>query len=492
MVGLKFQSLMLNILILVLLVLNSIQYYNLDIRDIAGHIPNLFAQNVIKVSNYAFLDNNVNNIWDSWEKTIAVSINFNKSIILPNDHHIFKMWPLPDWSYSYDVNLPAWLKTSLAQPLGFSIRNNQVYNLDPIPLIPDWSIHHIVQRKTYLTNGFDDVNHDWIKQNNEASIKYTIFSQDGKIVMHSDETNPQRYRLGILPDGIYYYQVKKNSLIEKTYFSLSQWSISYTIDRIHNAPHSQTEYYKQLVENKKKDTSSHNSSQKSTINTIAHLIPSSVFQSNHTILQYLIDRNQWITKDHNYSIIPVAEDTTPIKHLWTYQQHTNYQTFKLYQLLFSNIVQFLEKHWKIDHSQVQELSNAVQFIYRSDCKKFEWNIVFEYTKDISHLKGIDIYIPSCGRPSLVAKLSEVWFELIGHEIGHYMYHHDPYKDLFTSICRSDGKLKEQCKEKGFVRSYGKQNPSEDYAESFMLWLQQKNNGTPVWDEILTQKIAHFD
>lgn len=54
MVGLKFQSLMLNILILVLLVLNSIQYYNLDIRDIAGHIPNLFAQNVIKVSNYAF------------------------------------------------------------------------------------------------------------------------------------------------------------------------------------------------------------------------------------------------------------------------------------------------------------------------------------------------------------------------------------------------------------------------------------------------------
>lgn len=72
-----------------------------------------------------------------------------------------------------------------------------------------------------------------------------------------------------------------------------------------------------------------------------------------------------------------------------------------------------------------------------------------------------------------------------------MYHHDPYKDLFTSICRSDGKLKEQCKEKGFVRSYGKQNPSEDYAESFMLWLQQKQRHSCMRRNPHT-KIAHFD
>ena len=58
----------------------------------------------------------------------------------------------------------------------------------------------------------------------------------------------------------------------------------------------------------------------------------------------------------------------------------------------------------IDNMQYKELLSTINFVYRSDCKKFEGNVTFRYTKDKSILQNMDIYIPSCGRPALVAKM----------------------------------------------------------------------------------------
>ena len=234
-------------MLLILWVLNMMMYYDLSIADMWWwKVWHIFAENTIKVSNYAFIDTNDNQEYDNGEQTIAVSINFNDMVILPNDRNIFKIGPLWDGSYSYSINVPAWLISSFTQPMTFHITNTNVIWLRPIPLKWDGSNSRITQRKTYLTNGFDDVNQDGIQQSNESSIRYTIFSADGKMIRNSDDVYPQKFRLGVLPNGTYYYQMYKNNIIQKTYFALVNGSINYDVDGNHWSPISKTEYYKEL------------------------------------------------------------------------------------------------------------------------------------------------------------------------------------------------------------------------------------------------------
>ena len=473
-------------------------YFYVDVDNLFGNIPFSFAESSIKVSNYAFIDINKNGAYDMNEKVIPVSINFNNSIILPNNQDIFKMWPLSDGSYTYTINIPRWLQTSITQPIVFFVKNNEVIGIDPIPLVYDQIWNPIIQRRTYLTNWFNDTNRDGIRQTHEDIIRYTVFNQHGKIVTHSDDTWWWQYRLGLLPDDIYYYQTNSKGIIQKTYFALNNGSISYDVTQMHGSATNQKEYYRELLHKKQESSTqtTNNTYIPQTHKTIAHVYPSSIFQANDTLLKFLIDRNQHISNTNNTNnasfFFNTDQNTSILSGLWTYQQYTTQQTSVLYQLIFINILGYLKQNQKIDEQQYQEILNKVKFIYRPDCKKFEGNVTFTYTKDMSVLQTMEIHIPSCGRPALVKKLWEVWFELIAHEIGHYLYHHDPYKDLFATICRTNGKLKSSCQDQWFVRDYGRQNPSEDYAESFTLWLKTKNNMIISWDQVIDQKIVYFE
>lgn len=76
-----------------------------------------------------------------------------------------------------------------------------------------------------------------------------------------------------------------------------------------------------------------------------------------------------------------------------------------------------------------------------------------------------------------------------HEFGHHVRRYkDPTPELFTNICRTDGKRNDRCVDRDFVSEYAQTAPEEDYAEHFQQWVIKRRSRPGFIDT----KIRYFD
>ncbi len=145
----------------------------------------------------------------------------------------------------------------------------------------------------------------------------------------------------------------------------------------------------------------------------------------------------------------------------------------------------LMEAWLLDESDIYKLNEQITLNMNLSCDTLHGNytITQKTGRNNQHIRFSSQEMPLgvnvCGNYFFLKDLSEHFYTIVIHEMGHHFYyHHDlEWNKEFQKICWEDT----LCEAQDFVTEYAMTSPAEDYAEHFVKWF--------LWDiDVVSPKI----